>query len=199
MADDHEDDLDFKPRIDGPIRRNLGLFLAVAAILIVGPALSKMLTSYRGVVLEVRGDDMLVGLMELPPKWMDTIDAESGQIIEKSTWSWSPAPVEPEPIDTKLRDLHARYTLTYEGVIVELLPPPSQGGTTSAVVQTDDGGQEVIKLVAEHLLDAGQGDRVVKKLHSWDPVVVEKATADPAGGAILAPAPGTEPAPAAAP
>ena len=81
MPDNNDNDLDFKPRIDGPIRRNLGIILAVVAVLVVGPTLSKVLKSYRGIVLEVRDDTMFVGLMDLPPKWMDAIGAAPGQII----------------------------------------------------------------------------------------------------------------------
>jgi hypothetical protein len=200
MPDNNDNDLDFKPRLDGPIRRNLGIILAVVAVLVVGPTLSKVLKSYRGIVLEVRDDTMFVALMDLPPKWMDTIGAQPGQVIAKEAFGWSPGPAEPLPIDDKLLDLYDRYTLTYQGAIVEVLPPASQGGTTSAVVQTVDGKQQVIKLVAEHLLDAGKGDRVEKKIYTWDPEVVEKAPLEgaPSDGATLAPPEGADEPPAKA-
>jgi hypothetical protein len=183
MAD--ESDLDFKPRIDGPFRRNLGWIVAIAAILVIGPAISRVLKSYRGVLLETRDGEMLVALPDLPPRWMSAIDAQPGQIIDKPVWSWNPAPVPPRAEDAKLQDLYFRYTRTYAGVIVELLPPPSQGGTTAAVIQTDAGEQVVIKLVAEHLLGVREGDRVEKTINTWDPMVVQTAAEGP--GATLSP------------
>jgi hypothetical protein len=169
------DEDDFSPRWQGPIRRNLGLILALIAIVAVGPALSRVLESYRAIVLEVADDQMLLGYAHVPPEWVDAIEAQEGTVIAKTTWSWDPAPTQVEPTDRALVDLYERYALTYSGTIVEILPPPSQGGTASAMVETDNGSQEIVKLVADHLLEAAAGDRVAKKTHTWDPEIVKRA------------------------
>ncbi|MEE8409558.1 MAG: hypothetical protein V3T05_08130, partial [Myxococcota bacterium] len=82
---DTGDDVELK--IQGPLRRNIGLMLAVAVVIIVGPALSRVLGTYRAIVLEKRDGEMLVAQHELPPKWISAIEVEPGRMIEKTTGS----------------------------------------------------------------------------------------------------------------
>lgn len=171
-ATDGADDLD-NFRVAGPLRRNAGLLLVIAAAAVLGPLLSRYLTAYRAIVLEVDSERMLVAEETRPPQWIDGVTAAPGDIVEKAVGSWGPEKVSSRGQDHKLQKMYERYAQTYTGVITAINPPVAPGAASTAVVQLDSGGRIHVPLWAEHLAAAAVGVRVQKNLNSWDPVLVE--------------------------
>ena len=169
-----KDDSDLK--IHGPIRRNALLLSGVVAVLLVGPSISRVLSAYRGVVLEVREGKMLLGWEKKPPDWLDAIEVEPGDIIVKERGAWDPQRVERTDLDHALVTLFKRYNRTYAGTILRINPPNRPGGASTAVIELDDDGGTIhLPLWAEHLATASEGRRVEKRPGSWDPQLAEEA------------------------
>lgn len=168
-----EDDLD-RSFVAGPIKRNRWLILAVVAVLAASPALSHLLESYRGIILERRDGEMFVGHVEQPPDWKDAIEAPAGTVIRKDAGDWSPRPVAKEAAtDTELRNLYTRYSRRYVGTIVAIEPPNRPGGASIAVVRTDAGERLRVPLWSDNLAPARVGSRVKKEPGKWDPYLTD--------------------------
>lgn len=174
-------------KIQGPFRRNAPLFAGVMIVLVVGPAISRMLESYRGILLEVGSEEMMIGLDGRPPKWISIIDAELGAIIQKDHFAWLPEVVPSEAADHQLLRMHRRYSRTYAGVIIRINPPMTPTGASTALVQLEDGTKINVPLWGDHLATAQVGSRVKKEPGSWEPVLEDDTIVD------IAPPPGTHP------
>ncbi len=191
MSKDVDDDI----KLQGPMRRNAPLFVGVIIVLIVGPTLSRMLETYRGIALEVRDDQMMIGLEGKPPKWIDVdvdigVDtgvAELGSIIQKERFAWLPAVVPSEPTDHQLLRMHKRYSRAYTGVVIRISPPRTPTGASIALVQLDDGTKLNVPLWGDHLAAAQVGIRVKKEPGTWEPVLDGDTVVD------IAPPPNTPP------
>ena len=88
---------------------SMDLLWGVAFVVAIGPALTQFLSAYRGVVLELRDDEVFVARTDRPPLWMSLEGLASGQVFAKERLTWSPAAAEPTPDDKKLLDLHAFF------------------------------------------------------------------------------------------
>jgi hypothetical protein len=153
--------------IDGPLRRNRWL-LAVIGVLLIGIPLTRILDTYRGIILEVRGGEMLVAFERTSPEWLAAIEAAPGTVVEKRTGAWQPVPVRQAPEDEPLLVFWRRYSDAYEGRIIQISPPQNDGDPQPVVIQTTDGRKvEWTDMQA----DTKVGQRVVKKAGTWDPVV----------------------------
>jgi hypothetical protein len=183
------------PKLQHPGRRYLPIVILAVVALLVGSLLNRVVASYRGVVLEVRDEQMLLAYANKAPEWVESMDVAPGRILEKQGGAWSPAPVAPDIGDRMLLQLYERYSRVYTGTVTELLPPGPAG--SAAVVETDRGERVVIKLFAEHLIDAAVGDRVEKQANTWDPVITEKARV--IHSPVIVPPPGVVPTPPGAP
>lgn len=167
--------------IQGPLRRNAPLIVVMGVALIVGPWVSQLLSSYRAVVLEVRGDQML--LIEgrtppPPPRWVDAIDTEGGDIVLKSAGSWSPEVVEAAAADRALMSFHERWSRTYDGVITAIRPPDAPGAPSVAVLRLEDGSGLNVALWSQGLAEATVGKRLIKIGGSWEPTLSDAAPVD---------------------
>ena len=168
-----------KRRVQGFRSRRIGtVFVAVAVMLVVSPFLTRLLSSFRGVVLEVRGDEMLVAYPELPPEWRARIPVEPGTLVAKEYWSWHPVPVASTPEDGKLLALYGRWAQAWEGHVVErVAPSPPREPFATIVVQTDAGERRSFSELVGNLEDAVVGQRVVKEAGEWDPRLVTSPAA----------------------
>ncbi|MBI3179323.1 MAG: hypothetical protein HYZ27_06650 [Deltaproteobacteria bacterium] len=179
------------------MRRNRGLPIAVGVMLLVSPMLTRVMASYRGVVLEIKDDEMWLGFAGRAPRWVDRIEAQPGAIVEKAPGRWSPQVVEATATDQELLLLQLRYADHYTGVIVEIRLPLNPQGASVALVRTDDGRRIEHALWAEHLATAGVHRRVEKRPHSWDFVLLPDApppvTTPPVNTTPSMPAPSTTP------
>lgn len=183
---DTDDEFEFKHQ--GPIRRNAGLLIAVAVVVIVGPTLSRVLDTYRAIVLEERDGDMFVAQHELPPMWISAIEVEPGHMIEKIAGNWNPQPAEANPTDKKLFEMYTRWIDSYDGVIVEIIPPLVFRGPSRAIIETDDGRRINQVIWAKHLAEAQVDRRVSKRPNAWDPILVPVEAVAPSP--LPAPSPG---------
>lgn len=175
-----------EPRLQGPFRQHLWLIVAVLVVLVVGPTISRVLSSYEGIILEVSGERVLVGFENVPPEWQDGVQAAPGDILAKSAWSWSPEVIPAQAVHRTLRDLFERYAQTYSATVVEIMPPDE--GVSSALIRMDDKGDEIIiKIYSEHLAGLAEGDRIEKKIHSWEPVIVTSANSNPPAQGVAKP------------
>jgi len=165
-----EDLEDFK--IEGPLRRNAWLLAGLAITLVVGPFASRLLKTYRGIVIDKKEGEILVAFDEIPPEWFDDLGVDMGQVIEKQRGQWHPGPAPRGPQDAKLVALHDRFRRAYTGTIQAIYPPKAPGEAYTATVALDDGESLAIVLAAHHFLNAKVGSRVEKIPGSWDPVLV---------------------------
>ncbi len=194
MANDNQDaaaadpDDEALPKNPSRFYRHRWLFLMVGILIVLGPALSRLIASYRGIVLEIQDDTMLVGFAQRPPQKIDRIDAPPGSIVEKSAGAWSPAPAAPLPEDRDLQRLYARWAETYTGTIVEIMPPHNPKGVSTAIVETDDGRRVSVPLWSEHLAGAARDLRVEKRANRWDPDLLPTDAAPPVAPAARPPA-----------
>jgi hypothetical protein len=168
------DNDDSPPKFQGAFRRNSPLLLGVLLVAVSGPSLTRLIENYRGVVLEYRDDQMLVGLREpAPPKWVAAIEVELGSIVLKEGGDWTSRVVPTAPTDHQLIRLHRRYNSTYEGTIVRIREPRVHAGPHVAIVECGDGKKRMVELWGMHLASAQVGSRVEKRMHSWEPVLTD--------------------------
>lgn len=166
------DDVDIKP--PGRLRQSAGLLLAVVAALALGPSITRVISSYRAIVLEVRDDQMHVAWEDNRPNdWVAAVDAQAGDMVEKQAWTWRPRVVERRPTDHPLIQLYERYSRTYTGTILKISPPRGLGDVGTALVQIDGGGRVAVPLYNQ-LRVAEVGMRVQKRPSTWDPVLLEE-------------------------
>lgn len=159
-------------KVQGPLRRNAPLIIGILVIMAVGPSVSTLLDEYRGIVLEVRAGEMLLGFTEKPPRMIDAIPARDGDIIAKERLSWSPTIAPRVAADHQLVALHTRFTRTYTGVVILISPPKTLNGPHTALVQLDDGDKINIPLYGEHLGTIQVGSRLQKESGMWEPILV---------------------------
>ncbi len=164
------------------------LFGGFITVLAVGPSVSNLLDAYRGIVLRVQGDDMLVAFAEKAPKNFDKITAKAGDIVEKERMSFNPRVVAREAGDHQLVSLHARFVKKYSGVIVLINPPKTPHGPHTAIIQLEDGKKLNVPLYGEHLSTAEVGSHVRKEPEAWEPFLVPE-------NEVTAPAPPEKPEP----
>ncbi|MEZ4273601.1 MAG: hypothetical protein R3C68_19835 [Myxococcota bacterium] len=165
-------------KLQGPFRRNMLLLAGVVMVTIAGPSISRVLEEYRGIVLDLRDDTMLLGFEGIAPKWVSAIEAQRGDLVEKSLGSWQPTVVEKRPGDHSLLKMHERYSRTYVGTVIRVNAPVSPKGPSSAVVQLDNDGGIIRETIwAEHLATIAVGSRLEKHAGAWDPVIVDGGVA----------------------
>lgn len=158
--------------VQSPLRRNLPLIVAVLLVLVAAPALSRVLSSYRAVVLEIRDGRMLLiegDTPPPPPRWVEAIDVSPGAIVEKRSATWSPEPVERAPVDHQLLGFYERWSREYEGVIREIREPNAPGAPSVAVVTLTDGSTIDVALWSQDLATAAAGKGLRKRAGTWEP------------------------------
>ncbi len=161
-------------KLEGPFRRNAGLFGALALMFLISPLISRSLADYRAVVLAVDQDRILVAEVTRPARWVSQGTAKPGDIIVKNVGTWTVKTVPPTGGDRELKSLFNRYTQTYEGTITEIRAPLAPGSAQVAVVKLDGNGQEIhVPLWSEKLAGAAPGKRILKQSGSWDPILIE--------------------------
>lgn len=166
-----------KKAIQSPLRRHGPLLLVVVAMLALGPSLSRVLRSYRAVVLEVKdGEVLLIESTEPPPppRWVAASSLSPGTIVEKDFGAWSPAEVPTTAEDARLLRHHERWTQAYEGVITKIYPPAEPSSPSVAVLALSDGSTLSVSLWSEDLAEAAVGRSLKKTPSSWEPVLLEQ-------------------------
>jgi len=186
MADDKDADL----KLHGPLRRNAPLLAGVAVVLIVGPAFSRLIESYRGIVLEIREGQMFIAREGRPPEWVGQVPGSPGDILVKERMQWSPHTLPPRGDDRELVKLYERYTRTYKGTILRISKPVVPNGPPVALVQLDGGGKMNLPLQGEQLAAAAVGSRLEKTPTSWEPVLVDAPLEDVPGAGGASPSGG---------
>jgi len=164
--------------VRSPLRRNAPLLLGVAAVLALSPVLTRFLDSYRAVVLEVEGSEMLIlkgGSPPPPPIWVSALAVEAGDVLVKERGSWSAELGQSQPSDREILELYRRWVSSYEGVIEKIDEAPSLESPSVARVRTDEGESLQVELWSENLGAAQVGRRLRKEPSSWEPVLVDKA------------------------
>ena len=169
----------------GPVRRNAPLLVGVLLVLVIGPWITQLLTSYRGIVLDVQGEKMLVGFEVQPPKWIEAIEVEHGDMVVKGVGAWESVVAPRAPADHHLVKLYERWMLTYTGTIVRIIDPTRPQGAHTAVVALDgDGGRIHVPLTSSSLDGAAVGRRVEKVPKSWDPGLTNDPVPTPSGSTL---------------
>lgn len=180
--------------LHGPIRRNLHLIAIVVAALVLGPALTRSLRSYRAVVLEVNvsnGESLLAFADNKPPAWMDVVHAKPGEIVEKELFTWSPEVSRVVDTDSAILGLYRRYVSVWSGVVRHIERPLTHSGAAIAIIDPDGhpGNSHGLSLDESGALrlpiwddalaaEIAVGRRVQKVQGTWGPMVVA-----PPGGA----------------
>ena len=166
--------------IPGPLRRNAGVLLVIAAAILIGPTISRFLKTFRGVVLQTADGSVLLAQSLRPPLWLDGVDAREGEILAKDMASWSARVVPEEPRDRPLIDMYERFVSAYEGTIVEIRDKISPTASATAVVVlvgdagADGGGKLFLPLDRPEMGTAAVGRRVRKTRYSWDPTLLRE-------------------------
>lgn len=181
-------------KLQGPLRRNAPMLLGVVVVLAVGPSLSRLLDTYRGVVLGHEEGRTVIAFQERPPRDISALDAQPGDIVQKERFAWTPVVVPRQAEDRPLYELHQRYNSSYEGIILRIDPPRVPSGPHSAIVQLQSGEKLSVPLHGTHLSSAQVGHRLRKLPGSWEPVLVPEALVVPPEAT-----PGVVPAPEGAP
>lgn len=173
--DSHGHDELVRPGGRTPWRRNWGLGLVVLAGFVIGAPVSRLLETYRGVVLERQDERMFLGFEAKPPKWYDAIEgAAPGTIIVKDRGDWSVQVSEAMGRDIKLMQMQKRYTSEYDATIVRIDPPLSANQGSVAVAEVSDGTRIRVPLYADDLAGAAVGRHLRKFANSWDPVLIDE-------------------------
>lgn len=184
MAIDPDADI----KLPGPIRRNAPLLAGIAAVIIVGPAFSRLIEGYRGVVLDVAEGEMFVGFDGTPPKWAADVGSTPGDIVAKERGSWDATVVPTDAADHALVKMQKRYARTYKGTVLRIAKPKVPNGPHIALVQldpADGGGKMNLPLHGQHLAACAVGSRLEKTASSWEPVLMDEPLVelDAGGGA----------------
>jgi hypothetical protein len=161
------------------LQRTWKLIALVLLVLCLSPLFSRLVEHYRGVVLAVHNDEMLLGRKDHFPVWVTDISVEPGAIIVKELGQWRAKSAEPVESDQPLLDLFRRYTRRYVGPIVEMRAPVVRTGPWTAVVKTTDGQTIDVPLWSEALSSARVGLWLRKDAESWDPVLIDPPAATP--------------------
>lgn len=169
------------PRLQGVflrLQRNLWLFVLVGAAFVVGKPVTRLLESYRGVILDIKDGEMYVAFADRVPRWVPQADdpnAQPGAVVAKEMGAWAAQSVEARGRDLPLVQLYGRYTIAYDAVIVRIDPPLAPGLPATATIDTDAGKRLRIPLGAEGLATAAAGRRLRKLPSSWDPILLDDA------------------------
>ena len=164
-------------KLDGPLKRNWPLLLAIVISFLIGPHVSNFLKAYRAVILDVQGEQMFVGWGESkPPSWEAYGEGKPSDIIVKELGSFSTSIEKAKAEDEVVMRLYQRYTSTYAGVVRAIEAPLRRGGAHVAIVTLDGGGEYRLPIWDEELAEMiAVGRRVEKHKGKWDPVVWSKA------------------------
>ena len=176
MSDAIKDD-DFK--MDSPIKRYGPMMIAIAVAFLCAPYLNRMLDNYRGVILEVRGEQALLGLHDRPPEWVEAPDVKAGMLVSKDLGSWALTQSEQIDSDKPLVDMYKRYSSHWYGTVVKIQPRPNAQAADTAVVKLLDGSEHRFPVWADHLTTIEVGSRLKKLSGGWDPVLMESQEAFP--------------------
>ena len=170
MSDDLNDD-DFK--MEGPLKRYGPMIIAIVIAFLCAPYLNRMLDNYRGVALEVRGDQVLLGLHDRPPEWVEAPNIQAGMMVSKELGSWALAESTPIDTDKPLLDMFKRYSSNWYGTVVKIQPRPNAQAADTAVVKLLDGSEYRFPVWADHLTTIEVGSRLKKLSGGWDPVLMD--------------------------
>ncbi|MBI5509575.1 MAG: hypothetical protein HY903_12555 [Deltaproteobacteria bacterium] len=171
-APEDDDDLDVGAR---SIRLRIIYVVVGLVLLVLAFVVGHWNETYRGVVLEVKDDRMLLGFARRPPDWVDGVITEPGHVVKKQAWRWDPEPEALGADDEELRALYERYARTYRGTVVEIRAPKQPGKFPVAEIRTDDGERVFVNLVDTVLMGVQINRRVEKVAGTWDPRLVPLA------------------------
>jgi len=158
-----------------PWSRSWGLGVVVLAGFVIGAPISRLLDTYRCVVLSRDGDKMFVAFEAMPPKYIDAIDAaQPGLIVTKERGAWNAEVSEPLGRDIKLMQMQKRYVSAYDATIVRIDKPLSAQQASVAVAELADGTRLRVSLYADDLAAAAVGRHLKKLPNSWDPILIDE-------------------------
>jgi hypothetical protein len=167
-------------------RRKRHILLAALAVVgyMAGLPMSRLLDSYRGVVLSCTGQQAYVAYLDRMPRLRRLPGATPGGIVAKARGAWRARPVEALGKDIALVQLYERYHGAYDAQVVRVEPPAYLGAAAVAIAETDRGDHLRVLLGAPHLTQVAVGDRLHKDPQTWDPVVPgQEGTSPPPPGA----------------
>lgn len=156
-------------------RRRRHLSLAALAVFgyVAGIPLTRLLDSYRGVVLEQDGNKVHVAYLDRMPRWRAIGAVPPGAIVSKGRGAWQAKAVEPLGRDIPLKALYDRFYASYEAHIVSIEKPDFLGAAANAVAERADGSHVRLILGAPHLTSATVGTWLRKTAKSWDPDIID--------------------------
>lgn len=156
-------------------RRKRHLALGALALFgyLAGIPATRLLDSYRGVVIEQAGDKAHVAYLDRMPRWRRMPAVAPGTIVCKGRGAWSAKPVEALGKDIPLVALYERFYAAYEARIVRIEKPDFLGAAARAIAETKDGTHVSLMLAAPHLVSATVGTQLRKVEKTWDPTIVE--------------------------
>lgn len=156
--------------------QHFALLIAVVLAFVLGPYLSQFLVVYRGVVIDIRADKMLLAFTDKPPRWHDAPDGiKKGDIVSKELGSWIGQISPTEPRDRPLTVRQLQYNAEYSGLVRKIIPPRMPKGPSVAVLALDGGGDKRVELWDRQLSTIAVGSRLTKTAGSWSPEMVAEA------------------------
>lgn len=169
----HATDDEPTPKFHGPLRRNWKLLLALVAVVLAGPLVTRLLDGYRAIVLERADTRAYLFWEQRPPRWVSNVEAPAGTLLLKERGDWSPHATPSIAADAPLEKAYGRYQQAYRGTVTELRPPAYSKGPSIAVIAVDGGGTLELPVWSHALADIRVGSRVRKAAGTWDPVLVD--------------------------
>jgi len=145
------------------------VLIAVVSILFA-PFLHGLMETYRGIVLESRGGEILVGLVAKVPRWVESVPIPDGTIIVKSMGVLGVKKATgPSEQDLELTNFYGRYIETYSAKIIRLLKREHSQGVDKMVIRLDNGEERTLEIWTEDLAEAKIGMRLSKETRTWQP------------------------------
>ncbi len=152
--------------------RHFGIILAVVLSFVFGPYLSQLLSTYRGIAIDLREGKALLAFSDSPQKWYDAPEGiKKGDIVEKDSGTWVGVKVTRKAQDRPLVALHERYNAAYQGIVIRIIPPRTPDGPSVAVLKLAEGGKKRVEIWATHLATLTIGSRLIKDTGGWSPYI----------------------------
>ena len=145
------------------------LLIAVISI-VFAPFLHGLMESYRGIVLESRGGEILVGLVAKVPRWVESVPMPDGTMIVKSMGALGVVRATGSAEqDVELKTLYARYIETYSATIIHLLKREHSQGVDKMLIRLDNGEERTLEIWTEDLAESQIGMTLRKYTRTWQP------------------------------